>query len=233
MPRTIIVGDVHGCSTELDALLDRVQLDLGDMLVFVGDVVAKGPDPRGVLDIIRRTGAILVRGNHEDRLIGWKREPAAYPLGKSHRETVDKLRPEDWTILESSPFWYDLPEHEARVVHAGVLPGLPIEKQTASVLVTVRSVDGKGQPSDKAVGYPLWGELYKGPPHIVFGHNAVTGLQLHPWATGLDTGCVYGGRLAALVLADHQKIPRKIQEREKLLVFEPARRVYADKTKGG
>ena len=233
MARTIIVGDVHGCSVELQALLDQVHLDLGDLLVFVGDVVAKGPDPLGVLDIVRRTGAILVRGNHEDRILDWKKDPDHVALGRTHREVADKLRPEDWTILEASIFHYDLPAHEARVVHAGVIPGVPIEKQSPNVLLTVRSIDAKGQPSDRAQGQPLWGTLYKGPPHVVFGHNAVTGLQLHPWATGLDTGCVYGGRLAALVLQENEKIPRRAEDREKLLAFEPARRVYAEKVKGG
>ena len=153
-------------------------------------------------------------------------------LGRTHREVADQLRPEDWTILEASVFHFDLPTHEARVVHAGVIPGVPIEKQSPNVLLTVRSIDDKGQPSDRAHGFPLWGTLYKGPPHVVFGHNAVTGLQLHPWATGLDTGCVYGGRLAAMVLQENETIPRRAADREKLLAFEPARRMYAEKTKG-
>lgn len=232
MRRTIIVGDVHGCRVELEALLDQVHFDYGDLLVFVGDVVAKGPDSLGVLDIVRRTGAILVRGNHEDRVLDYRRNPANAQLGKNHREVAESLREHDWTILEASPLYHDLPEHEARVVHAGVVPGQPIEKQSLQTLLTVRSIDAKGQPSDRAQGQPLWGELYKGPPHVVFGHNAVTGLQLHPWATGLDTGCVYGGRLAAIVLGENEKIPKRAADREKMLVFEPARRVYAEKTKG-
>jgi len=227
MPRTIIVGDIHGCSVELEALLERVHFDFGDLLISVGDVIAKGPDSRGALDILRRTGAILVRGNHEARLLAWRHNPQSITLGRTHREVVEKLRDEDWAILEASVLVFDLPAHEARVVHAGVLPNVPIEKQTPENLVTIRSVDANGNASEKATG-PLWGAVYKGPPHIVFGHNAVTGLQLHPWATGLDTGCVYGGRLAAIVLKNGEKIPKRASEREPMLVFEPARRVYVD-----
>src|ERR1019366_7031386 len=109
MPRTIIIGDVHGCSVELAALLDRVGFDYGDMLVFVGDVVAKGPDSLGALDIVRRTGAILVRGNHEARLLAWRKSPNEIVLSKGHTEVAQKLRAEDWTIMEASVLVFDLP----------------------------------------------------------------------------------------------------------------------------
>ena len=46
----------------------------------------------------------------------------------------------------------------------------------------------------------LWGEVHEGPVSYVFGHNAIEKLQLHPFATGLDTGCVYGGELSAIEL---------------------------------
>jgi predicted phosphodiesterase len=65
MGRTIIVGDVHGCRRELELLLERIDFRAGDRLVFVGDLIARGPDTLGVLDVARTTGAIVVRGNHE------------------------------------------------------------------------------------------------------------------------------------------------------------------------
>ena len=61
MGRTIIVGDVHGCRRELEQLLDKVAFATGDRLVFVGDLVARGPDSLRVLDVVRRTGAIVIR----------------------------------------------------------------------------------------------------------------------------------------------------------------------------
>jgi hypothetical protein len=240
MHRTIIVGDVHGCAHELETLLTEVGFGTGDRLVLVGDVVARGPDSIGALDIVRRTGAILVRGNHEERLLtsreasthpfGWNApsrpvRKSAKPLGRIHAEVAEKLRPVDWTLLDSAPLYVDLPEHGVRVVHAGVVPGVAIEKQDREALLTIRSLGPRGEALEKR-GDVLWGERYRGAPHVVFGHHARTKPQLHPWATGLDTGCVYGGFLTALVLEDGQRIPRNVAARRKLLVQVPAAREY-------
>lgn len=230
--RTIIVGDVHGCREELDALLERVAFATGDRLVFVGDLIARGPDSLGVLDIARKTGAIVARGNHEQKILDWRGSrgaavpgrPDKTPLGKSHRDVVHALRPVDWTLLETTAHSVALPEHEALVVHAGIDPSLALDAQKPETLLRIRTVPTKEGPRGER--NVLWGMRYSGPPHVVFGHNAAPGLQIHPWATGLDTGCVYGGRLTALVLAPGQKIPTKEAERRALLVAEPARRIW-------
>jgi hypothetical protein len=231
--RTIIVGDVHGCAGELDSLLDAVAFTCGDRIVFVGDLVARGPSSLGVLDIARTTGAIIVRGNHEQKLLDWldARERwirgeaiAKPPIGKMHRDLGRALRPIDWTMLKTSKTSLALPEHGLRVVHAGLDPNLAFERQKPETLMRIRTVLAPtGKRGERHV---LWGSRYTGPPHVVFGHNAAPGLQLHRWATGLDTGCVYGGRLTAMVLAQGQRVPSAIAARRALLVSEPARRVW-------
>lgn len=232
MGRTIIVGDVHGCRTELEALLDRVGFVSGDRLVFVGDLIARGPDSLGVLDVARRTGAVIVRGNHEHKLLEYRRDPDGSPLGRLHVEIARAMRPVDWTLLETSPIWIDLPEHGIRIVHAGLVPGVPMEDQSRDALLHIRTVDVRGGPSRKLrEHHVLWGSVYVGGPHVIFGHNALPGLQLHPWATGLDTGCVYGGRLTAMVLREGEKVPRSIFRRQAVLVSHPAARVYYDMRK--
>lgn len=220
MGRTIVVGDVHGCVDELDRLLDAVALGAADRLVFVGDLVARGPDSIAVLERVRTTGARAVRGNHEARLLDWRSGGASAALGKAHREVAAAMDDDDWALLEALPLWLELPEHEALVVHAGLVPGVPLEEQRPTDLVHLRVVE------DVAGGPVPWASLHRGPPHVVFGHDAVRGLQLHPWATGLDTGCVYGGALTALVLAAGEAVARDPAARR--LVRVPAAKAYFD-----
>ncbi len=189
-----------------------------------------------MLDIARRTGAVIVRGNHEQKLLDWRRARRTgeeLVLGRTHTEVARSLREVDWTLLETSPLWFELPEHGALVVHAGVLPGVPMEEQSPHTLMHIRTCGVRGDVSQKRVrahGIP-WASLYSGPPQIVFGHNALAGLQLHPWATGLDTGCVYGGRLSAIVLREGERVPRSVARRRQLLVSQAARRVYFEPAK--
>jgi hypothetical protein len=240
MGRTIIVGDVHGCRVELEALLDSVEYRRADRLVFVGDLVARGPDSMGVLALVRRLGGSVVRGNHEDKLLRWRAASRAYrredgprpkPLGPVHAEVARAMREADWDLLVRTPLWLDLPRHGVRVVHAGVAPGRSFDQQDRRTLMRIRTVSQEGEPLEKGDGV-LWGTRYTGPPHIVFGHNAARAPQLHRWATGLDTGCVYGGALTALVLAEKERIPRDPRERQRRLVSIPARRPYFHGTGG-
>jgi hypothetical protein len=236
MGRAIIVGDVHGCSAELRALLDRVAFAPGsDQIVFVGDLIARGPDSLGVLDVVRETGGTVVRGNHEDRLLAWKRaqdarargEFALAPdLGRLHNEVAHSLRPEDWALLAATPVTYLLAANKTLVVHAGVVPGIPLEQQDPAIMMRIRSVGDRGEARDHGGATP-WGARYVGPPHVVFGHAASLESQIHPFATGIDTGCVYGGYLTAMVLQEGQE-PPPVADRASVLVSVPARRRYFD-----
>jgi hypothetical protein len=222
--KLVIVGDVHGCRAELAALLGKVGFSSGDRLVMVGDLVVRGPDPAGTLDLLAEVGARAVRGNHEDRLLKIRAGRAA--RAEAQRETIAKLDERHWDFLAALPLWLDIPEHDVRVVHAGVVPGVPIERQDPRALMYMRTVDARGAPVEKR-GDTLWGARYRGGPHVVFGHNAAKDPQIHADATGLDTGCVYGGALTALVLAEGARPPRA-RERRDALVSVRARRRYAD-----
>lgn len=228
MARTILIGDVHGCAAELSELLERLAPSRADRVVFVGDLVARGPDSRGVLRIVREIGALSVRGNHEEKLLAARharRTGGAKPkLGASHAALVAELNEEEWAQLEALPLRLELETHGLWVVHAGIVPGVAWEAQDRWMLTHIRSLDDDGTPSSRW-GRP-WGASYRG-PHIVFGHNAQRAPQLHVDATGIDTACVYGGELTALVLLDGAPIPPPENRRE-ALVSVAAKRPYVD-----
>ena len=75
----------------------------------------------------------------------------------------------------------------------------------ASTCITLRSIRDDGEPTKKLKGRP-WASLWTGPERIVFGHDAIRGLQQYPLATGLDTGCVYGGKLTGLILPERRLV---------------------------
>ena len=229
MARSIFIGDVHSCAAELAELLSAVAVAADDRVFFVGDLLSRGPDPLGVLRLFRSLRARSAIGNHEQRLLAGRHarlrgEPGPKP-GSSHAEVAALLDDADWAILESMPLWIDVPEHDVRVVHAGIVPGVPFEKQDPWLLTHIRSIDERGKPSEK--WGTLWGSLYQDEPHIVFGHNARQRPQLHPHATGLDTACVYGGALTALVLPEGVA-PPPVASRLDALVSVRAQRAYSD-----
>ena len=224
MPRTILVGDVHGCRAELEALLTRTKFAAGDRLVMTGDLVVRGPDPAGTLELLIALRARSVRGNHDDRMARCHHGEA--PVGDAQLAVLRALSGHHWAYLEALPLWLDLPEHGVRVVHAGVVPGVPIERQSPRSLMYMRGLGPRNEPIEKRSGSP-WGARYHEAPHVVFGHNALPDPQIHPHATGLDTGCVYGGKLTALVLDEGEPPPRR-KNRAKALTSVAARRAYAE-----
>jgi hypothetical protein len=224
----MVIGDVHGCAFELSALVDRAAITSSDRVIFVGDLVARGPASRDVLRIYRSLEARGTVGNHDARLLearGARRAGLPLPrLGPSHEHLLGELDDQDWATLGALEPWIDVRAHDLRVVHAGLVPGLPMERQDRWALVHMRSFDEVGRPTDRP-GACSWAASYSGPPHVAFGHDARRGLQLHEHATGLDTGCVYGGHLSALVLDDGAQVPAP-KERPDCIVSVPARQRY-------
>ncbi len=209
MGRTIIIGDVHGCLHELTDLLDACAYSSSDSVVQVGDLVAKGPDSRGVLALVRTLGIRAVRGNHDHAVLRWRSavvHEQAKGHGSHHMLLARELSADDWTVLSTLPLLLSLPEHGMVVVHAGLVPGVALAAQAPDLLMNMRTLRPDGTGSRRAEDGVLWGTAWPGPTLVVFGHHATAGLQRHPYAVGLDTGCVYGGNLTAYVLPDDRFI---------------------------
>lgn len=229
--RTIVIGDVHGCLDELVRLVRTCGGVTETRLILVGDLVAKGPDSLGVVQWAREAHAAAVLGNHDDHLVKLRpgRKPAAGEKPPKprpdHERLAATLSADDWAWLEALPLTLSFKAGEVAppplvVVHGGLVPGVPLKDQERRHLLTLRSITDEGKPSNKIEGVP-WASRWTDPPHVVFGHDAIRGLQQHPHATGLDTGCVYGRQLTAMILPEMR------------LVSVPARREYASITGAG
>jgi len=177
--KLFIVGDVQGCADELDDLLKLADLR-GRRLAFVGDLINRGPNSVAVLERAVKEGALVVVGNHEDGLL------------KGKHGTLDLVRDEMGSSLPRWTAWLEaLPVYassdELILVHAGIPPGKRPEQATRGELTRIRDVDGTP-----------WFESWLGPETVVFGHWSVRGKVDAPLVKGLDTGCVYGGRLSGI-----------------------------------
>eukprot|EP00240_Pyramimonas_obovata_P006165 CAMPEP_0118948224 /NCGR_PEP_ID=MMETSP1169-20130426/47427_1 /TAXON_ID=36882 /ORGANISM="Pyramimonas obovata, Strain CCMP722" /LENGTH=317 /DNA_ID=CAMNT_0006894601 /DNA_START=373 /DNA_END=1326 /DNA_ORIENTATION=+ len=204
--RVVVVGDVHGCFSELDRLLQKCDYTENDLLIFVGDIVNKGPASLKVIQKAREVCALSVRGNHEQAALKhYQRWQDGQEKLSEKWQWVTGLAEEDLSYLRALPFTIALPEHNVTVVHAGLVPGVPLPDQDPGHMVEMRELVRKDSGAWKAVKQKdknsvPWAPQWPGPSHLIFGHDARRGFQACPFATGLDTGCVYGGALTALIL---------------------------------
>lgn len=203
--KTIVIGDVHGCLDELHELLAKCSYNEKDhSVIFVGDLVNKGPFSAEVIKFAREINAYSVRGNHDDAAL-------AYILGilggKSSippsYDYISKLTKEDVQWFQDLPYTVSIPSLDALIVHAGLVPGKNLDFQLGVDMYSMRNIITEGNIMT-AVAHTKMGEAWANSwvegPHVYFGHDAKRGLQLGHRATGLDTGCCYGRQLSAIIL---------------------------------
>lgn len=241
-----VIGDVHGCYEELIGLLGRLGWTCGPegeaegdrslapptghapprKLVFLGDLVDRGPNSPAVLRLVMRAVregvALCVPGNHERRLV---RKLTGRDVRLTHglAETIEQFAAQPPQFAEEARAFMDgLVSHYVLdggrlvVAHAGLKEEL---QGRASPAVREFCYYGETTGETDEYGLPVrfdWAREYRGRAAVVYGHTPVQEAQ---WVNGticVDTGCVYGGALTAL----------RWPERE--LVAEPAARIYAE-----
>ena len=211
--RTAIIGDVHGCIDELNDLLSIAGLDKDvDQIIFVGDLIGKGPDSGAVYERLRSLGGRSVVGNHEWKLLRALKEAKGSSsfvsrMKKSFGDRFDEF------VKDARGWPACIETDEMIVVHAGLVPGLRPESTSIGDLVNIRTWDGVGDDLQNPENRP-WFDFYEGAKLVVFGHWAKLGGVVRENVVGLDTGCVYGGTLSALLLP------------ERRIVAVPARKSY-------
>lgn len=219
--RAYAVGDIHGRLDLLDRILAAIEQDAErrparkTLMVFLGDLIDRGPDSRGVVDRLRtyrhgRLKPYFLAGNHEEVLLrlltgerglveSWLKFGGAECLasygadpstlvGRSEGSAlaiIKKAIPKEHAIFLGS-FADTLSFGDYLFVHAGIRPGLDLALQSQSDLRWIRS--------------PF---LEHGDDHgfvIVHGHSINDTIDERPNRIGIDTGAYRTGVLTALGL---------------------------------
>ena len=204
MPRTIAIGDVHGCADELEELLEALNLKSGDRVIQLGDLVNRGPQSRRVIELVRANKIESILANHELRLLTALRESRPEILKDYDLETIRQLHTEDWDYLERLPKFKFDGNRDIVFVHGGFLPNSPWYAQPIEVAVNIQVIDQSGNAAKRsdAPEASSWAKQWKGPPFVIYGHTPRPKVFKQKNSLGIDTGCVYGGKLTAYIIED-------------------------------
>jgi protein phosphatase len=237
-----IIGDIHGCLDEALELLTNLGYTVSDeagrhgvshpdgrKIVFVGDLVDRGPNSPGVIrlvmDAVASGSAFCVAGNHDvklSRALRGRDVKLTHGLAESMeqlKQESDEFRKIAADYLDGLVSHYVFDEGRLVVAHAGLREemhgrGSGAVRQFAMYGETTGETDEYGLP----VRYN-WAADYRGKAMVVYGHTPVPEAEWINNTICLDTGCVFGGKLTAL----------RYPERE--LVSVPARRMYYEPIK--
>lgn len=213
--RVIAIGDIHGCADEFERLLQELEPTRDDRIVLLGDLVNRGPDSARVIKLARQHAHHALLGNHELRLLNYRKTGDPTHLKKADYETMKQLSSQDWAYLAAMPLTYHASEHHAVLVHAGFLPGRRWRSQPARVVTRIQVIGPDGEPHKRSAypDRPHWSEVWNGPPFVIYGHTPRPEPASARWSVGIDTACVSGGALTAYVLPDRRLVQVPARER--------------------
>ena len=235
-----IIGDVHGCFDELVELLRKLDCSVdetsftvqpvnGRKLVFVGDLVDRGPKIPQVLKLVMNAvasgAALCVPGNHDMKLMRKLRGrdvQITHGLAESLAQLANE--PEDFRkhvaeFIDDLVSHYVLDDGKLVVAHAGMKESM---QGRGSGAVREFAMFGETTGETDEFGLPVrynWAAEYRGAAAVVYGHTPVPETEWLNRTINIDTGCVFGGKLTAL------RYP------EKELVSVPAKQTYAESRK--
>lgn len=243
------IGDVHGCLGELEALLTRLGYEIerdeqsrpvdarhpeGRRVIFLGDLIDRGPDVVGVLRLamgmVASGNALAVPGNHEAKLVRALRG-AKVTVSHGLDDTLAQLAGESAAFREQvAAFCYDLVSHlvlddgKLVVAHAGLKEQYHGRasgrvRQFALYGDTTGETDEFGLP----VRYP-WAKDYRGKAVVLYGHTPVPTVEWINNTACLDTGCVFGGALSAMRYPEREVVSVPAEQ----VWYEPIRPLAAE-----
>jgi serine/threonine protein phosphatase 1 len=225
----VVVGDVHGCASELLTLLEQLALTPATTLLFVGDFIDRGPHSRQVIDLVlevsERCHVVALLGNHEAMLLDFLDDIDSDAAGlfifnggaatlASYADQMQNYRlpAEHEVFLRSLRPWHETEDYF--FVHAGV-PSLPLTE-----------LDPELHRLELLWSRKFTRRQYDWSKVIVHGHTRVPEVELLPHRINVDTGCVYDNKLSAVELPSRRviSVPRLEKARPTVLTDGSKRR---------
>lgn len=207
--KVIVIGDLHGCFDELNELLNNIGWSAETHItILTGDLVDRGPKIKETLLFAMNTPNVYsLMSNHEWKLLRyiWGRPIEKGSLAKTIEQCGETFLREPSFVnwLELLPYiirWSD----DSYVVHAGIRPDRPINRQRKEHCIYIRTWNPKTQEIwDRQRRDPWWFEYqYLSsslplPIKVFFGHQQHEKPWVSSWACSLDGGLVFGGSLRA------------------------------------
>ena len=241
-----IIGDVHGCLDELLDLMRALGYQVerqgegfavvppdGRRLVFVGDLVDRGPATpdvlRLVMGMVSAGQAICVPGNHDMKLMkALKGRDVKHTHGLAESLTQvgkesEEFRKETVKFLDELVSHYVFDDGLLVVAHAGLKESM---QGRGSGKVRDFALYGETTGETDEFGLPVrynWSADYRGKALVVYGHTPVADPLWLNNTVNIDTGCVFGGRLTALRYPEREvvAIPAKATYYESRKPFLP------------
>lgn len=205
--RVIIIGDVCGCYDELQQLLAKCQWQPTDVVILTGNAF-RGEKATQVLKFMIANNIYSVRGDvdeHNMRIRQIYQDAGHQDWGGF--AFLQQMTEEEYQHFCQMPYTITLPKQSAMVVHAGIIPGREFKDCICIDFTTTGNLIQDQNQALQHVPVPGYGEHWcqhwKGPMHIYYGHDPQCAHLISPYATCLDTGCMYGDKLTAVVLTNH------------------------------
>jgi serine/threonine protein phosphatase 1 len=198
MPRTIAIGDIHGCSDALASVLRSIDPQKDDTIITLGDYVDRGIDSKGVLGMLIRLAGdcrlVPILGNHDEMMLRANDSKTAFEewLEFGGITTLDSygatglmshIPDNHFQFLQSCRSRFETDTHF--FIHANYDPNLPLDQQDdrKSRWLSLRDI---------VPGPHLSGKI------AVVGHTPQPEILNLGHLICLDTGCSFGGPLTAM-----------------------------------
>ena len=250
--RIAAIGDIHGCLDEFERLLKHLEWLSLDAVYHLGDLVDRGPDSGGVVELCRRKGIQGVLGNHEESILKhWDRiQAGGDPCSNDDkRRTLSQLKEEDVAYLKALPTMQIFHDMKTVLVHGGLWPGIGLDRQPKNVIRAqmirwgkpgdtrwwgkdaAMHKSGRTEEENKAEGYIRWYEIWDGDYDVYFGHSVFSQPMLYKkeysgQVIGVDTGSCFGGALTAAIIGDEK--PWFVTVKSDKIHFEKSYRVHQE-----